>query len=220
MDERTKHITLNSDLYGYLVAHGHNGDKVLEELAEETARLGRIRLMQIPAEQGTLMTILARAIGAKSAVEVGTFTGYSAICVARALPADGHLLCCDVSEQWTSIARRYWEKAGVANKITLKIAPAIDTLRALPASHSFDFAFIDADKANYPAYYEEILKRTRPGGLILVDNVLWAGQIMDPGNNTADTRGVREINDLIAADKRVDAVMLPIADGLTICCKK
>ena len=176
--------------------------------------------MQIAAEQGTLMGILAAAIGARSAVEVGTFTGYSALCVARALPADGKLLCCDVNEEWTSLGRRYWERAGVANKITLKLAPAAETLKALPASHTFDFAFIDADKTNYAIYYEEILKRMRPGGLILLDNVLWSGGVIDDSRQDADTQALRKINDFIAKDTRVEAVMLAVADGLTIVRKK
>jgi predicted O-methyltransferase YrrM len=176
--------------------------------------------MQIAPEQGTFMAILAGAIGARSAVEVGTFTGYSALCVARALPGDGRLLCCDVNEEWTSIGRRYWERAGIANKITLKLGPATDTLRALPPSHSFDFAFIDADKTNYAIYYEEILKRMRPSGLILIDNVLWNGAIVDDTINDENTVALRALNDKIAADTRVEAVMLGVADGLTIVRKK
>ena len=166
MAEHQKFITLTPKLYDYLIAHGHNGDPLRAELAAETAKLGMISGMQIAAEQGTLMAVLAGAIGARSAVEVGTFTGYSALCVARALPADGKLLCCDINQEWTSIGRRYWERAGVANKITLKLAPAAETLKALPASHTFDFAFIDADKTSYAIYYEEILKRLRTNGLI------------------------------------------------------
>ncbi|HVA69574.1 MAG TPA: class I SAM-dependent methyltransferase [Candidatus Binataceae bacterium] len=220
MAPNDKFITLDSRLHDYMTAHGHNSDPILKELADETAALGRIAMMQIAPEQGTFMTILARAIGARRAVEVGTFTGYSSICVARALPDDGHLLCCDVSDEWTKIARRYWERAGVARKITLRIAPALETLRALPADHSFDFAFIDADKTSYLGYYEEILKRMRPGGLILFDNVLWMGAIVNEKDQSADTRALRELNDFIARDTRVDAVMLPIADGLTIARKK
>ncbi len=216
-----KFIALDGPLYDYVVKHGHNADPILNELAAETAsKLGRISMMQISPEQGTLMTILARAIGARSAVEVGTFTGYSAICVARALPPEGRLLCCDVSEEWTAIARRYWQRAGLAGRITLKIAPALDTLRALPAAQTIDFAFIDADKANYRIYYEEILERVRSGGLILIDNVLWNGEVLDQRNQTADTRAIRELNDFLVTDGRVDVVMLPVSDGLTICRKK
>jgi predicted O-methyltransferase YrrM len=215
-----KFTRLTPELYGYAVAHGHNRDPLLAQLAAETAELGAISVMQIAAEQGTFMGILARAIGARMAVEIGTFTGYSALCVARALPADGRLLCCDINEHWTAIARRYWEKAGVANKITLKLGPAVDTLRALPASTVFDFAFIDADKPNYRSYYEEVLTRLRTDGLLLIDNVLWNGQVLDASDNSENTRAIRELNDFIANDNRVEAVMLPIADGLTIARKK
>jgi caffeoyl-CoA O-methyltransferase len=220
MADHAKFIALTPEVYDYLIAHGHNGDPVRAELAAETAKLGRISGMQIAAEQGTFMAILAGAIGARSAVEVGTFTGYSALCVARALPADGRLLCCDVNEEWTSVGRRYWERAGVANKITLKLAPAAETLKALPASHAFDFAFIDADKSSYAIYYEEILKRMRPSGLILIDNVLWSGAVADQTKQDADTVALRKLNDFIAKDTRVEAVMLGIADGLTIVRKK
>lgn len=221
MTPDAKFISLSPELYRYVVAHGHNNDPVLSELAAETARkLGGIAQMQIAPEQGSLMTLLARAIGAKSAVEVGTFTGYSSICVARGLAAGGRMLCCDVSEEWTSIARRYWERAGVADRITLRLAPAIETLRSLPSGESFDFAFIDADKSNYRTYYEEILMRMRAGGLILIDNVLWNGEVINLRNQTEDTRAIRELNDFLVTDNRVDMVMLPVADGLTICRKK
>ncbi len=220
MADHAKFITLTPEVYDYLIAHGHNGDPIRAELAAETAKLGRISGMQIAAEQGTFMAILAGAIGARSAVEVGTFTGYSALCVARALPADGKLLCCDVNEEWTSVGRRYWERAGVANKITLNLAPAAETLKALPASHAFDFAFIDADKSSYAIYYEEILKRMRPSGLILIDNVLWSGAVAEETKQDADTVALRKLNDFIAKDTRVEAVMLGIADGLTIVRKK
>ncbi len=217
----SKFISLDSKLYDYVVAHGRNNDPILAELAEETAReLGSIAGMQIAPEQGTFMALLASAIGARSAIEVGTFTGYSALCVARALLPDGQLLCCDVNAQWTRIAQRYWERAGVAARITLKLAPALDTLRALSSSTTFDFAFIDADKSNYRNYYEEILKRTRAGGLILIDNVLWNGEVLNPANHTEDTRAIRELNDFLVNDNRVDVVMLAVADGLTICRKK
>ena len=157
----------------YLLAHSEPADQVLRDLHEETHReLGGSAAMQISHDEGELLTMLVRLVGARNAVEVGTFTGYSSICIARGLPADGRLLCCDVSEEWTTIARRYWEPAGVADRIELRIAPAVDTLRALPAERSLDFAFIDADKAGYPAYYEEIVTRTRPGGLIVLDNML------------------------------------------------
>ncbi len=198
-----KFVTLDARLYDYVVAHGHNADPVLAALADETAaKLGRVAGMQIAPEQGTLIT------------------GYSAICVARALPADGNLLCCDVSEEWTAIARRYWRTAGVDDRITLKIAPALATLRALPLEPCFDFAFIDADKSNYRNYFEEIFSRTRPGGLILIDNVLWSGEVLNPANQTGDTRAIRDLNDFLAHDDRVEVVMIAVSDGLTICRKK
>ena len=220
MADHLKFIALTPKVYEYAVAHGHNGDPLRAELAVETAKLGRISGMQIAAEQGTFMAILAASIGARSAVEVGTFTGYSALCIARALPADGRMLCCDVNEEWTGIARRYWERAGVANKITLKLGPAADTLKALPATHTFDFAFIDADKSNYLVYYEEILKRMRPNGLILLDNVLWSGAVVDDSVKDENTVALRAINDFVAQDTRVEAVMLGVADGLTVVRKR
>jgi caffeoyl-CoA O-methyltransferase len=216
-----KFLTLDDKLYAYLLAHGHNGDPVLGELAQETReKLGKWAGMQIAPEQGTLMTLLARAIGARRAVEVGTFTGYSAICIARGLADGGNLLCCDVSDEWTAIARRYWEKADVADRITLKIAPALDTLRALPPDELFDFAFIDADKTNYRHYYEEVLRRMRTGGLILIDNVIWAGAVLDEKDQSDNTNAIRAFNDFAAADKRVELVMLPVSDGLTIARKR
>ncbi|HTY54806.1 MAG TPA: class I SAM-dependent methyltransferase [Candidatus Binataceae bacterium] len=220
MPQRPKFIALTDELYDYMHVHGHNRDPLLKELAEETTRLGRISMMQITEEEGTFLSVMVRALGVRSAVEVGTFTGYSSICIARALPSDGRLLCCDVSEEWTAIARRYWDRAGVANKITLKIGPALDTLRALPASTSFDFAFIDANKSGYRDYYEECLKRLRTDGLMLIDNVLWAGKVLDESDSSEDTVAIRAFNDFVAADRRVEAVMIPVADGITMARKK
>jgi len=212
-----KFIRLDDKLHDYMLAHGHNSDSLLRELTRETQdKLGRHAGMQIAPEQGTFMTMLARAIGARRAIEVGTFTGYSAICIAHGLGEGGTLLCCDVSEEWTAIARRYWEKAGIADRITLKLAPALETLRALPGAVQFDLAFIDADKTNYREYYEEILCRTRVGGLILVDNVLWDGAVLDDKDQTEDTMAIRAFNDFAVSDRRVELVMVPIADGLTI----
>ena len=215
-----KFTPLNEQLYDYLVEHGHNHDRVLAELAKETEALGPISMMQIAPEQGTLLSILVRAIGARSAVEIGTFTGYSSICIARGLPSDGKLLCCDVSEEWTAIARKYWKTAGVAERIELRIAPAVETLRALPAGYSVDFAFIDADKVSYRDYYEALLPRMRPNGLIAFDNVLWMGQVLDPNPSSDDTRALKALNDLIAKDERVQAVMISVSDGLTIARKR
>jgi caffeoyl-CoA O-methyltransferase len=166
------------------------------------------------------MTLLARATGARRAIEVGTFTGYSTLCLARGLPAGGQVIACDVSEEWTAIARRYWEKAGVAQKIDLRIGPAAETLRALPEEEAFDLAFIDADKPSYATYYELILARLRSGGLILVDNVLWMGQVVNPAATDPQTQAIRAFNDLVARDARVDCVMLPISDGLTLLRKR
>ncbi len=215
-----KFIKLTPELYNYAVNHGHNGDPILKDLVRETAKLGMLSMMQVAPEQGALMGILARAIGARSCLELGTFTGYSSLCVARALPPGGMLLCCDVNPEWTAIARRYWERAGVADRITLKLGPALDTLRALPPGESFDFAFIDADKSNYRNYYEEIVPRLRQDGLVLIDNVLWGGRVVAPANQGTDTRAICELNDVIAEDHRVEAVMLPLADGLTIARKR
>jgi caffeoyl-CoA O-methyltransferase len=215
-----KSFHLTPEIHAYLVEHGSPPDAVLQDLAQETARLGPISMMQIAPEQGAFMTLLARAIGARRAVEVGTFTGYSALCIARGLPEDGLLLACDVSEEWTAVARRYWERAGVAKRIELRLGPAIETLRALPLEPRFDLGFIDADKPSYPAYYEEILRRLRPGGLVLVDNVLWFGRVADPSADDEQTRAIRVFNDAVAADPRVDCVMLAVSDGLTILRKR
>ncbi|GAB3129632.1 O-methyltransferase [Microbispora hainanensis] len=200
----------------YAAAHTSPPDDLLADLAEETHRLVGDRIsMQIAPEQGTLLTMLVRLSGARSAVEVGTFTGYSSICIARGLPADGRLIACDVSEEWTAVARRYWQKAGLDDRIELRLGPAADTLRAMPAGESIDFAFIDADKAGYPVYYEEILPRLRPGGLIAVDNTLQHGDITDPAAD-GTVPVMREFNDLVARDSRVTSVLLTVADGLTL----
>jgi caffeoyl-CoA O-methyltransferase len=220
MSDAPKSFHLSQGVHDYLVRHGTPPDPLLEELIEETRKLGPISMMQIAPEQGAFMTLLARAIGARRAIEVGTFTGYSAISIARGLPDDGRLLCCDVSGEWTAIARRFFEKAGVAHRIELRLAPGIETLRALPATEDVDLAFIDADKPSYPLYYEEILRRMRPGGLLLADNVLWLGRVADPAADDEQTRAIRSFNELVARDERVDRVMLPIADGLTIARKR
>ena len=220
MSDAPKSFQLSPAVHAYLIEHGTKPDAIQRELMEETQRLGGISIMQIAPEQGTFMTMLARAIGAKRAVEIGTFTGYSALCIARGLPDDGKLLCCDVSDEWTQVGRRFWEKAGVAHKIELKIGPAADTLRALPEREHFDLAFIDADKLGYPVYYEEILKRLRPNGLILVDNVLWMGAVVNPEAQDPNTVAIRAFNDQVAADTRVDCVMLAVSDGLTILRKR
>jgi caffeoyl-CoA O-methyltransferase len=220
MSEAPKSFHLSPEIHDYLIGHGSPPDTVQRELIEETRKLGGLSMMQIAPEQGAFMTLLTRTIGARRAVEVGTFTGYSALCVARGLPDDGRLLCCDVSEEWTAVGRRFWEKAGVAHKIDLRIGPAAETLRALPAGESFDLAFIDADKQGYPVYYEEILARLRPNGLILVDNVLWFGNVARPEVQDEQTNHIRAFNDKVAADPRVEPVMLAIGDGLTLVRKR
>jgi caffeoyl-CoA O-methyltransferase len=220
MAEAPKSFALSPELHAYLVAHGTPPDPVLRDLIAETQALGGISLMQIAPEQGAFLTLIARLVGARRVVEVGTFTGYSALCLARGLAKGGQLLCCDISEEWTAIARRYWERAGVADRIELRLAPAADTLKSLPPDPVIDLAFIDADKGGYPLYYEELLARMRPGGLILVDNVLWMGKVADPGDAEEQTEMIRRFNEKVAEDERVDRVMLPIADGLTFARKR
>ena len=176
--------------------------------------------MQVSADQGSLLALFVGIVGARNVVEVGTFTGYSSLAMARALPAGGRLLCCDVSEEWTAVARRYWAEAGVADRITLRIAPALQTLRDLPTDDPIDLAFIDADKTGYASYYEEILGRMRSGGVILVDNTLWSGRILDDSDTTADTAALRAFNDMVVADHRVESYLLPVADGLTLIRKR
>jgi caffeoyl-CoA O-methyltransferase len=212
-----KFTALSDGLHEYLLAHRTPDDALLDELRAETKRAtGERAGMQISAEEGTFLALLVGAIGAKRVVEVGTFTGYSSLCMARALPPGGKILCCDVSEEYTAIARRYWQKAGVADRIELKLGPAVDTLRALPAGEAIDFAFIDADKENYQAYYEEILRRMRPDGLIAIDNVLWSGQVIRADDQSANTLAIRKLNDHVAGDRRVQSVMLGLSDGVTV----
>jgi caffeoyl-CoA O-methyltransferase len=220
MPEGPKSFHLSPDIHAYLVEHGTPPDEIQQALIEETLELGSISSMQIAPEQGAFMTLLARAMGARRAVEVGTFTGYSALCIARGLPDDGHLLTCDVNQEWTSIARRYWEKAGVSHKIELRLGPALETLRSLPEEPALDLAFIDADKQGYIAYFEEVLGRVRPNGVILVDNVLWDGHVADPEVKDEETLALRDFNDHVARDPRVECVMLPVADGLTLLRKR
>jgi len=204
----------------YADAHTTPPDELQRRLIAETAALGRASVMQISALQGMFMEVLVRATGACTVFELGTFTGYSALCVARGLPDEGRLLCCDVNEKWTAIARRYWDEAGVGHKIELRIGPAIDTLRALPATEQFDIAFVDADKSSYPAYIDAIVPRLRTGGLILVDNTLRGGTVADADVTDDDTAAMRRFNDTMAADDRFWCVLLPVADGLTLLQKR
>jgi caffeoyl-CoA O-methyltransferase len=212
----TRSFRLSTEIHEYLVAHGTRPDAVLRDLIEETNALGGVARMQISPEQGAFMTMLTSLMGARQAIEIGTFTGYSSLCVARGLPPDGHLLCCDQSDEWTSIARRYWDRGGVAGKIELRVALALETLDALPAEPTFDLAFIDADKSNYLNYLERLVPRVRTGGLILVDNVLWSGRVVDDDANDPDTVAIKRFNDHVAADARLEVVMLPIGDGLSL----
>jgi caffeoyl-CoA O-methyltransferase len=205
----------------YLLAHSTPADDLLRELAVETiAAFPDAAGMQISHDEGELLTMLVRLVGAQHAVEVGVFTGYSAICIARGLPPEGRLLACDVSEEWTSLARTYWQRAGLLDRIDLRIAPAVETLQSLPADAAIDFAFIDADKTNYLAYYEELLPRVRPGGLIVLDNVLRDGRVLDPAARHPADVAIQQINERIVADDRVDSVMLPVRDGVTLARKR
>jgi len=220
MSSRT--IPMTDRLYDYLLKVSLREPPLLAALRAETAKLPMAG-MQISPEQGQFMALLAELIGARRAIEVGTFTGYSALCVAQALPPDGKLIACDISEEFTSVARRYWAKSGIADRIDLRLAPALDTLRSLLAGGgggSFDFAFIDADKTQYDAYYEAILKLLRPGGLITIDNVLWSGAVADGRKRDADTVALRALNEKLKTDKRITLSMLPIGDGLTLARKR
>lgn len=220
MSTEPKSFFLTPDIHDYMAAHSTPVDAMQQALIDETNGLGDISIMQIAPEQAAFMTMLTRVIGARRVIEVGTFTGFSALAIARGLPDDGELLCCDVSEEWTAIARKHWELAGVGAKIDLRIAPAVETLQSLPAGEAYDLAFIDADKAGYPAYYEEIITRLRPNGLVLVDNTLFFGEVIKPDVSNESVVAIKHFNDLVAADTRVDVVMLAIGDGLTLLRKR
>lgn len=201
----------------YLLANCAPADDVQRELIAETREAtGDAAGMQISLDEGALLTMLVRMTGARRAVEVGVFTGHSSLCIARGLPEDGTILACDVSTEWTAIARRYWERAGVDGRIDLRIGPALETLRALPDEPAFDFAFIDADKPNYPAYYEEIVPRLTPGGLVVLDNVFLGGRVFDPACRQEGVLAMRRVNEMVMADDRVESVMLPVRDGVTL----
>lgn len=204
----------------YVAAHSHPADPVLARLTERTAGLGDVSGMQIGPDQSALLTMVTRFASVTNALEVGTFTGTSSLCIARGLAPGGRLLCCDLSEEYTAIAREAWAEAGVADRIDLRIGPAIDTLRTLPPDPVLDLAFIDADKTGYAAYYEEIVPRLRPGGWVLADNTLWGGRIVDPTATDDDTWALRAYNDRAIADDRVTTVLLAVADGITISQKR
>lgn len=219
----TQTMGMSDALHRYLLSVTLREMPVMTELRAETAKL-RDRECQMPPEQAQLMDLLVKLVGAKRAIEVGVFTGYSALTVATALPEDGRLLACDINEEWTNIARRYWEKAGVAHKIDLRLAPARDTLGGLladPANYdSFDFAFIDADKPSYPHYYEACLRLVRPGGLITLDNTLWNGELINDKRQDESTRVIRKLNQDLYEDTRIDLSLVPIGDGLTVARKR
>ena len=216
----SKFTPLTDELHEYMVAHGARQDEVLRRVQEETAAMGDIAVMQIAPDQGAFMTLLAQLIGAREAIELGTFTGYSAICIARGLAPGGRLIACELSEEYAETAAANVAAAGVADRVEIRIGPALDTLADIPERETFDLGFIDADKENYPAYYELVLARTKPGGLIVVDNVLAAGRVVDPDNDQEQVRAIRQTNDLIAADERVDCAMVAIADGLLLARKR
>ncbi len=214
-------VKLDDHLYEYVRAHSQHEHPVLRELREATSDMKQAG-MQISPEQGQFMALLARLAKAKRALEIGVFTGYSSLAVALALPEDGRLVACDINEEWTSMARRFWEKAGVAHKIDLRLAPAQGTLDDLIANReagSYDFAFIDADKKRYMAYYERCLTLLRTGGLVVVDNTLWSGAVADPAKKDEDTDAIRAFNDAVCRDPRVAMSLLPIGDGVTLALK-
>jgi caffeoyl-CoA O-methyltransferase len=215
-----KFTALTPELHRYIVEHGARQDDVLRRLAAETVELGDIAIMQIAPDQGAFMTLLVRAMGARRALELGTFTGYSAICIARGLGEDGTLVACDLNGDWTRIAQRYFDEAGVADRIDMRLGPALETIRELPEDEPFDFAFIDADKAEYPDYYEECLRLLRPGGVMMLDNVIRGGRVLDAGDDDPRSVATREVNDRAIADERVDVAMLGIADGITLALKR
>lgn len=218
----SRRLVVTDDIHQYIIDHSVRESEVLARLRAETSRQPHAT-MQIGPEQGQLMALLAKLINAKRCIEIGVFTGYSALVVALALPDDGRIVACDVNEEWTSIARRYWKEAGVDHKIDLRLQPALRTLDSLIAageSSNYDYAFIDADKPNYDAYYERVLQLLRPGGLILIDNVLWSGKVADPGVKDAETMAFRNLNAKLHKDDRVDASLLGIGDGVTLVRKR
>jgi caffeoyl-CoA O-methyltransferase len=217
MEARHRSTFIEPAVDAYASAHSTGPDALQRDLQAVTQeKAGRWSMMQIGDDQALLMETIVRAMGARRAVEVGTFTGYSSVAIARGLGPDGHLLCLDVSEEWTAIARDAWDRDGIADRVELRIGPAAATLRALSPEEQFDFAFIDADKTGYPVYYEEILSRLRVGGLILIDNVLQGGRVVDDSADEENVVVMRALNDAIVADARVRVVMLPIGDGVSV----
>ena len=216
-------LALSELLYAYILNNSLREPEVLRRLREETEATNPLAIMSISPVQGQFMMLLLKLIGAKKTLEVGVFTGYSSLCTALTIPADGHIYACDVSEEWTSVARRYWAEAGVADKVTLKLAPGTETLDALLAdghAGTFDFAFIDADKPNYDAYYERALKLVRKGGLLVFDNMLWYGKVADDNVNDADTVALRALNAKLHRDERVFASLIGVGDGMNLAIKQ
>ena len=220
LSDYRKYLPLDDALFDYVIANTTEPDTVQRGLITRTNQLGDSRRMQIAHPQAVFMTFVTRSIGARSAVEIGTFTGYSSLAIARGLPADGRLIACDVSEEWTAIAREAWVAAGVADRIDLRVGPALRTLASLPPEVTFDLAFIDADKESYIEYYEAVLPRLEVNGLIFVDNTLWEGKVTDLSIDDVATRSIRAFNCHVTADDRTDQVLLPIADGLTLIRKR
>jgi predicted O-methyltransferase YrrM len=221
MSNRT--LSLDDRLHAYLLDVGVDEPDLLRELREETFASIDFPAMQISPEQGQFMSLLLRLFGARRAIELGTYTGYSSICIARALPADGELVCCDIERRWTAIAERYWRRAGLRERIDLRLKPALETLEDLLASGrggEFDFVFIDADKLNYDAYYELALRLLRSGGLVAIDNTLWSGDVANPANTEPGTCAIRRLNELLKDDARVERCLLPIGDGLSLALKR
>jgi predicted O-methyltransferase YrrM len=220
MSSRT--LFMPEQVHAYLVAHSARETAAQRELRAATRGIPGAG-MQIAPEQGALMQVLVRMLGAKRYLEIGTFTGYSALCVALAMPAGGRLVCCDLSDEWTSVARKFWRKARVDSKIQLRLAPALETLDSLLRERQagrYDFAFIDADKQNYLNYFERCMRLVRRGGVIAIDNTLWSGSVADPRRGDADTRAIRAFNRRLHRDKRIDVALVPIGDGLTLACKR
>jgi caffeoyl-CoA O-methyltransferase len=211
---------LDDVLQRYVLEHSATVDEVARSLIQETQALGGPSGMQVAPDQGAFLGLVTRLVGAAQAVEVGTFTGYSSLCIARNLAPGGRLLCCDVSEEWTAIGRRHWEAAGVADRIDLRIAPAAETLATLPEEPHVDLCFIDADKGGYAVYWDLLVPRVRSGGVLLIDNVLWSGRVVDDTDQSPDTVALRAFNDKVAADDRVELVVLTVADGLTFAVKR
>ena len=216
-----KFTAMTPALHAYAVEHSANRDQLMRDLIEETERAaGEMAIMQTAPEQGALLTVLVSAIGARRALELGTFTGYGTIAIARGLPDDGYLLSCDVSDEWARIAERYVAADGLSDRVEIRLGPALETLRGLPRDQPFDFAFIDADKPSYPAYYEQCVELLRSGGLLVVDNVFRGGSVVDPDADGESVGAIRELNDRLAADERMIAATVGVADGIAVAVKR